>query len=232
MILTVDAQKPKSLFCKDWFFFGTAEMYHLETIFFKGSHKLSFKNLNSAALADVQANGLQSYMFCDGYAESFINVFKTVMGFLGGLGTNPNLPIIGSHIPEYMEKANVKFLNDTMNYELVKREVTDVEIDESLINSGDFLAILRLDGLDPLIMYGSGTRVGHSTMALRFDDGLYVIESQDGWYWPRHGIQRNKFSDWIKWAKNADFNVAHLPLNKAARANFNETAAQEFFFQT
>jgi hypothetical protein len=115
---------------------------------------------------------------------------------------------------------------------LVKREITDVEIDESLINSGDFLAIMRLDGVDPIIMYGSGTHAGHSTMALRFDDGLYVVESQDGWYWPVHGIQRNKFSDWIKFAKNADFHVVHLPLSDAARATFNETAAREFFFET
>jgi len=39
-----------------------------------------------------------------------------------------------------------------------------------------------------LIMYGSGTYCGHSVMALRFDGELYIIESQDGWYWPYHGI--------------------------------------------
>jgi len=37
---------------------------------------------------------------------------------------------------------------------------------------------MRLDGVDPIIMYGSGTHAGHSTMALRFEDGeLYVVES-------------------------------------------------------
>jgi len=91
---------------------------------------------------------------------------------------------------------------------------------------------MRLDGVDPIIMYGSGTHAGHSVMALRFDGELYIIESQDGWYWPRHGIQRNKFSQWKEWAKNADFHVAHLPLSPAARAVFNETAAQEFFLKT
>jgi len=33
-------------------------------------------------------------------------------------------------------------------------------------------------------------------------------------------------------AKNVDFHVVHMPLNAAARAKFNETAAQEFFFST
>jgi hypothetical protein len=91
---------------------------------------------------------------------------------------------------------------------------------------------MRLDGVDPIIMYGSGTHCGHSTMALRFEGELYVVESQDGWYWPVHGIQRNKFADWIGWARNADFHVVHLPLSPAARAKFDEKKAQDFFFLT
>lgn len=103
-----------------------------------------------------------------------------------------------------------------------------------MIQSGDFLAILRLDGLDPIIMYGSGSHIGHSVMALRFwdDEELYIVESQDGWYWPNHGLQRTKFSQWMKWAEDASFNVAHLPLKPEMRAKFNETAAQEWFLKT
>lgn len=91
---------------------------------------------------------------------------------------------------------------------------------------------MRLDGVDPIIMYGSGTHAGHSTMALRMDGKLYIVESQDGWYWPKHGIQKNEWSQWIQWAKNADFHVAHFPLSPEARSKFNETAAIEFFKQT
>jgi len=36
---------------------------------------------------------------------------------------------------------------------------------------------MRLDGLDPMIMYGTGSKIGHNTMALRFDGELYVVES-------------------------------------------------------
>ena len=36
---------------------------------------------------------------------------------------------------------------------------------------------MRLDGVDPMIMYGAGTHAGHSTMALRFDGELYIVES-------------------------------------------------------
>ena len=52
---------------------------------------------------------------------------------------------------------------------------------------------MRLDGLDPMIMYGTGSRSGHSVMALRFDGELYIVESQDAWYWPTHRIQRTPF---------------------------------------
>lgn len=66
-------------------------------------------------------------------------------------------------------------------------------------------------------------------MALWIDGELNVVESQDGWYWPKRGIQRNKFSQWIEWARNSGFNVAILPLSSEYQALFNETAAYEFF---
>ncbi len=231
--LTIDASKPKSLLCKDWFLIGNNDLQHVETITEKGVHTVTFTNLNSDEILDVSFEGFKVYMFCDGYIDTFISVFKTFLCFFGGLSPNPDLgPVKGSHIPPYMEKANVEFFHNTMGWDLVERTTQVVDIDESLINSGDFLAILRLDGLDPLIMYGSGSHAGHSTMALRFDGELYVVESQDAWYWPIKSIQRNKFADWIQYAKNCDFHVSHLPLNEESRAKFNETAAQEFFFAT
>jgi len=37
--------------------------------------------------------------------------------------------------------------------------------------------IMRLDGLDQLIMTVTGSHAGHMVMALRFDGELYVVES-------------------------------------------------------
>ena len=75
-----------------------------------------------------------------------------------------------------------------MDIVLEEREIQKVEIDPDLIQSGDFFAIFRLDGLDPMIMYATGSHIAHTTMALRFDGELYVVESQDAWYWPTHGL--------------------------------------------
>jgi len=110
-----------------------------------------------------------------------------------------------------------------------RRDIKKVTIDPDTIQSGDYFAILRLDGLDPIIMYGTGSHSGHTTAALRIDGELYVVESQDGWYWPQHGIQRTPWDQWLKWAENASFNVVHLPLSADARANFDEKAATEWF---
>lgn len=59
--------------------------------------------------------------------------------------------------------------------------------------------IMRLDGLDPLIMWGTGGHGAHCVMALRFegDPELYIVESQDAWYWPTAGIQRTPYHKWI-----------------------------------
>jgi len=87
------------------------------------------------------------------------------------------------------------------------------------------LCSLRLDGLEPFVMYVTGGHCAHSAMALRFDGDLYVVEVIDAWYWPIKNIQRNKFSEWIKYAEEADYNLVYLPLSDEKRASFNETAA-------
>jgi len=98
------------------------------------------------------------------------------------------VPMFGPKVPEYMEKANKDFLQWAVNFTLVERETRKVEIDENTIKSGDYFAILRLDGLDPMIMYGTGSHSGHTVMAQWMDGHLYIVESQDAWYWPVHRI--------------------------------------------
>jgi hypothetical protein len=106
-----------------------------------------------------------------------------------------------------------------------------VQIDESLLHSGDMLGIVRLDGLDPLIMWGTGSRLGHTAVVLKGEDGLvYVAESQDKTsYWPRGSIQKTPYAEWLSMAHAADYNVVWLPLSRQARARFNESAALEAF---
>ena len=152
--------------------------------------------------------------------------------FVGGISAHPKWPVIGSHVPPYMEKANIEFIKEAVGVDMQLRETQKVDIDPDTIQSGDFFGVMRLDGLDPMIMYGTGAKIGHNVMALRFDGELYVVESQDAWYWPTHGLQRTKWEDWIKYAENADFHVTHHRLSAESRAKFDEKKAQDFYFDT
>lgn len=227
--ITIDAKNKKSTFCREALFLSTTMRHHVEYLFLEKTHELTFSNLDQDDMIDIDLSGVRMYLFCHGVVDSFVSVFNTVKLFLGGLGENPKWPIIGSHVPEYMEKANVHFIEEAMGWKMQKRDVTYVDLDEAEIHDGDFLAITRLDGLDEIIMWGTGGRVGHSTVALHIDGELHIIESQDAWYWPKHKIQRNTYKQWVQYAKNCDFNVVVLPLKDEYREKFNGTAALEWF---
>jgi len=151
--------------------------------------------------------------------------------FVGGLGYDPKKknPITGPHIPDYMIKENMKALKFYMNYEPQRRKDILIDIDENLIHSGDFLAISRMDGIDPMIMIGTGSHIGHSAVCSWINGTLYVLESQDAPYWPTKGIQRTPFKKWIKQAHISEFNVALLPMREEYRKKFNNTKALEWF---
>jgi hypothetical protein len=227
--VTIEAKNKKTYLCREALFLSTTNRHHVEDLFWEKTHVLNFKNLDEDDMIDLELAGIRAYLFCHGVVDSFVSVFNTVKLFLGGLGANPKWPVIGSHVPEYMEKANVHFIKEAIGWDMEKRDVTVVDFDESEIQDGDFLAVMRLDGLDEIIMWGTGGHIGHSTIALRIDGELNIIESQDAWYWPVHKIQRNTYKQWIQWAKNCDFHVSILPLKDEYREKFNTTAAIEWF---
>src|SRR5438445_634244 len=47
--MLIDAQKPKSLLCKDWFFIGNTELWHVEVLHKKGQHEITFTNVDQYA---------------------------------------------------------------------------------------------------------------------------------------------------------------------------------------
>ena len=195
----VTTAKPKSHLCSDEILFANTEIAHPEVFFFRGKHKLTF-NMNTAqAQADVGFGGIKAFAFCEDLKNSVESIWNFIKAFVGGLSHHPRIPIIGSHVPEYMEKANVAFLEQTQAWPNMKRRTTTkVEIDPSTIKSGDYFAVMRLDGLDPIIMYGTGSHAGHTVMALEIDGEMYIVESQDAWYWPTPNIQRTPWATWLK----------------------------------
>jgi hypothetical protein len=225
----IDVHSKKSLFCQENLFLTTGDVHHIENLFLPRLHTIEFLNLRQDELDDIRVNGFLVYMFCHGVSDSFVSLFNTIKLFLGGLGSDPRWPIIGSHVPAYMEKANLKFLEHAMNWKMEPRKTQKVWLTEDQIHDGDFITIVRLDGLDEIIMWGTGSHSGHSVVVLTLDGEKYVVESQDGWYWPRQDIQRTPWKKWMEYAENADFNAAILPLKDEYREKFNQPAAEAWF---
>jgi hypothetical protein len=112
-----------------------------------------------------------------------------------------------------------------------------VPVDAAYIRSGDYFAIMRLDGLDPLISFGTGSRTGHSATAVwdPRDGNLYVCESTDsnpfsGSYWPPpYGVIRTPYEKWYLNAIAADYHVVLLPLAHQYASKFDEVAYWNYF---
>jgi len=153
---------------------------------------------------------------------------------MGNLITTTKLfiPMSTKHVPDEIAALNVDFVESYTDFKYPPREESEnTFVPEHKISSGDFFGVVRHDGLDDMLAWGMGSTTGHTTTPIWFEDGLYVTESTvDDSYWPTDGIQRTPYKQWLKQAREASFNVVHVPLNDEAKAKFNETAAREHFF--
>jgi len=131
--VTVTTENPASLMCKDTILFANTEIKHFEIFAFEGTHKLTFEMNTPEVQADVGYGGIKAYAFCDDIVEEFESLFNSLKAFIGGLGTNPYLPVIGSHVPPYMEKANIEFLSEQAGINMELRETQVVDINPDLI---------------------------------------------------------------------------------------------------
>jgi hypothetical protein len=108
----VKTGKKHGALCKEAFVFANTEIFHIEIFAFKGDHTLTFKAPNANAQADMDFGGIKVYESCDGAIDLIKSIVNMAKCFIGGISDHPNVPIVGSHVPPYMEKANVKFLHE------------------------------------------------------------------------------------------------------------------------
>ena len=230
--LTLENFNKTDTWCSELFIFHTSNHNFFQFIAFQGTHDIVLKRITQDDKDEIKLNGVKVYGFCLGFINTIKSLLTTFKAFYGGLGNDPKAknPKFRPNVPKEMERANLRIMELFNHYTPERRNNTIVNFDKSIVKSGDFLLISRLDGIDPLIMMGAGGRSGHSAVCTWMDDGdLYVIESQDGWYWPKSGIQRNKWEDWLQWAYIADFNVALLPLKEEYRNKLNVAKANAWF---
>jgi len=150
-------------------------------------------------------------------------IYETILLFFGGL--------IGAHVPEWTAAENLQFLQDHMNVTMPVRTITEVDIPTSQIQSGDFLGVIRLDGLDPMLAWAMGSHTGHTCITIWINGTLYVAESTvNSAYWPTNGIQITPWATWLKQARDANYNVVHLPLDPKIASKFDVDSAIKFFY--
>ena len=107
--LTVNLKGKRTDDCIDFYLLANTEIWHAEPLASEGTHKITFKASGQAALIDLQAHGIETYLFCEQLQDELMSVITTLKAFFGGLGTHGKIPLFEPNVPEYMEKANVEF---------------------------------------------------------------------------------------------------------------------------
>jgi hypothetical protein len=227
--IDLSLEKPASLLCYDTYLIATVDGVHFSTFFTHGAHKINWKvnqNATAAQKWDIQTFGIRFFRFRDDPVQLLVDIIDTIILFLQ--------PLTHASVSDVAINNNLYFLQyytELKPYMTPRSNANYVGLNESLIQSGDFFGVIRLDGLDPMLAWAMGSTTGHTTVALRDDKGvLYVAEStaKDS-YWPTNGIQITPFDQWIKQAIAADYNVVWAPLSAAARSKFDVAKAWKFF---
>jgi hypothetical protein len=220
--LTVKTSGRKNDICSEFYDFGDRESAYLLELIVTNTHHIKFSTWKPYEYNDLVANGMKAFLFPGNPPEILASVLLTLSLF------EPS---------QKMVEENVQFIGEKMQWLMQPRTAGVVNIDKSEVKSGDYLAILRLDGIDPLIMWGTGGHTGHTAIALWFGEDLYVCESTDTLqlnssfaYWPPpYGIIRTPWDQWIQQANDAQYLVSLLRLAPEYLAQFDADAAATWF---
>jgi len=227
--VTFEAREKSSLLCTDFYLVASLQTFHVLEVGEKGKTVLQIEGMSGEEAKQVAAAGWQVFCFSGGELATLESVYETVLLFTAQLGKK---------VGDAEALRNIQWLKDYMSgtpgalgkHFGERRSTTDVEIKEELIGDGDLFCIVRFDGLDPIINWGTGGNCGHNVMALRLEGVLHIVEAQSkSGYWPKDYVQRNTFKEWIKMAKQADYNVLWLPLSAASKSKFNAKQAASIF---
>jgi len=221
--LTIDVANKTSFLCDDGYLMAYVGSFDINYYEIPGEKLIYWEgDWSEDTLYDINTLGIRIFRFPDGLTMTTEQIYETIMLFFGGL--------IGVHVPEWTAEQNLQFLQDHMNVTMPQRSITRVNISTDQVQSGDFLGVLRLDGLDPMLAWAMGSHTGHTCITIWIDGKLYVAESTvKSQYWPTDGIQITPWETWLDQAEKANYNVVHLPLDPKIAAKFNVNNAIAFF---
>jgi len=224
-VIDITGSNPTELLCGDLYIVATRYEEHwvyLEDL--TPNTTVVLTNLSGTRAQDVHDGGVSILVAPCGVVGTVTSLVKTLTLFLG-----EGQAIFNSNMDFLEEKGVLPKGNPSFN--------TTQAVDASLISSGDYFAVLRLDGLDPMIAFGTGGATGHSTVAVWEGTGadrkLWVVEATDAdpigkVYWPPpYGIIRTPYEKWIPQAIAASYHVDLLPIKRDL--TFDEDAFWAWF---
>jgi len=222
--LKVEASGESNVQCKDNYMVALLGLPVSFSVDKPGQQNVDIHVGNADAVVwDAKTRGARVFHIAGSTDEAVWALLETVRMFEPLVGAADVKPATASRALDFLEKyAGIAMPPRTGQL--------NVDIPEETVQDGDFFGLMRLDGLDPMIAWAMGSTTGHTTMALRFEGKLHVVESTGKTnYWPVDGIQKTEWSLWLKQYRAADYNVVHLPLSKTMSDRFNATAAREAF---
>jgi len=223
--LHVEATGPNDKPCEDHYLIASLGNVWIHSVSRPGSHTFDIRVSNAEARVwDAKTRGVRIF-YMHGQTDNLVwSVLHTARLFQPLIGDTPSVWPDGA-------AANLDFLKKYAGIDMPPRTgELNVDIPEETIQDGDFLGLIRLDGLDPMLAWAMGSATGHTAMALRFEGKLHVIESTSTTnYWPVNGIQKTPWDLWLKRYRAADYHIVHLPLSPENARKFNTTAARDAF---
>jgi len=228
--INFNTRNGSSFLCSDLYMIGSVQNIQLQMFYTAGDHTINIdlSNATVAQIWDIQNKGIRIFRFNDDMIQLIYDLLNTVTMFLG--------PLTNATVSDDAAQANLYFVNNyaKISPPMVARNDSVVVVPEDYIQSGDFVGIIRLDGLDPMLGWAMGSTTGHTVVALRAPNNtLFLCESTTSdSYWPTNGIQCHDYNTWIQLAVNADHNTVVIPLSPTYRAKFNATKAWAWFETT
>ena len=165
--ISLVSSNPQSLLCGDFYMIANLQNIHIKSIWHSGCYSLKLKTSN---------NNPYLFRFKGSPSQMIYSLVDTVKLFAPYLSKN-------GEITPKVEKGNLNLLTNLANMSMpdVNKGYLHI-LDPKTVNSGDLLAIMRLDGLLPMEGFGMGSGTGHMAVALWIDGELYVVESTDSLY--------------------------------------------------
>ncbi|CAE7681256.1 unnamed protein product [Symbiodinium microadriaticum] len=194
-VLQVKVSKAKHVLCNEIFGFFTGAHFRVGSFPapIGGTKTFTFdsEKLTESQIWDVDTLGIRVFTFQENPLATVRNILETALLFV---------PDQTRGVESYFAKRNVEFLRNYVGASLKPRkDPGGLLLNASDIRSGDFLGVLRLDGLDPMLAWGMGSHTGHTAVAIWEHGQLYVAESTiNSSYWPTNGIQRTPYQQWIE----------------------------------